>query len=254
MSSLDEQIALLRQQVADRDQRRAEFVGTVSHDLKTPLNAIVGFTSVLLADAARLEPEQARQLRLIYDSARSLLARINDLLEFHRIEAGRYQRQAVWLQPDELIAQLVAEHAERADEQGVKLVAEPGPTGVRIHSDANLIRRVLGELLDNAIRFGGPGQVRLAVEAPAGQTTLRLEVSDPGTGWRADRGEQLARALDPQASDLERSYQGLGLGLALAREAARLLGGTIELHAGPGQPTRFALVLTLEAQSIQTGA
>ncbi len=254
MTSLEEQIALLRQQVADRDQRRAEFVGTVSHDLKTPLNAIVGFTSVLLADAARLEPEQARQLRLIYDSARSLLARINDLLEFHRIEAGRFQRQAAWLQPDDLIAQLAAEHAERADEQGIQLIAEPGPEGLRIHSDANLIRRVLGELLDNAIRFGGPGQVHLRAEAPAGAEAVRFEVTDPGSGWRADRGEQLARALDPEVADLERSYEGLGLGLALAREAARLLGGAIELDASPGQSTRFALVLSLEPQSVRTNA
>lgn len=251
MNALEEKIAELHQQIASRDRRRAEFVGTVSHDLKTPLNAIVGFTSVLLADAARLDPEQVHQLRLVYESARSLLGRINDLLEFHRIEAGRIQPRPAWLQPAELVAQVAGRHAERCAQQQIELRVEPGSADLRIRSDAQLIQRVLDELVANAIRFGGPGVTRLQVRAPGDGPAVRLSVSDPGAGWSADKGEQIMRALDPKVAELERSYDGLGLGLALAREAARLLGGHLEVAAGAGRPTRLSLVLDLDPDDVR---
>lgn len=243
--------------IAERDRQRAEFVGTVSHDLKTPLNAIVGFTSVLLADADGLLPEQARQLRLVNDSARSLLARINGLLEFHRLQAGKVDLLADWFYPAELLLQVVEGRRPQAAGRGCELALEVTGGPVRVRADARLVRRVLEELLDNAIRFGGSGTIRLSLAAGSakdpGRGLVRFGVRDPGRDLGGPATEALRRAFDPGVDAFERSYRGLGLGLALAREAALALGGFVELAAGPDRDTCFCLVLELDDQDVQPG-
>jgi signal transduction histidine kinase len=246
----------IAERVAARDRQRAEFVGTVSHDLKTPLNAIVGFTSVLLADATGFAPEQKHQLQLVYDSARSLLERINALLEFYRLEGGRITAAPEWFMPAELLAALVETHREAAARAGVELASPPPGRGPqRLRADARLIRRALDELVDNAIRFGGAGPCRLdltAQPAAAGGLQVRFAVRNAATGVAADRRQALAVSLAPQPDPLARSYAGLGLGLALAREAARALGGFIALDEVEGR-ARFSLVLELADQDVGDG-
>jgi two-component system sensor histidine kinase/response regulator len=238
-----------------RDRRRAEFVGTVSHDLKTPLNAIVGFTSVLLADASGFGPEQTRQLRLVYDSARSLLKRINDLLEFHRLEAGKMAAESDWFYAAELVIQLVESHRDAAEQGGATLRPELTGGPARLRSDARLLRRILDELLSNGIRFGG-GEIRLSIsseQAPDDpeRSRVRFLVSDGGSGFSDERRAELSEALDPRIDDLDRSYAGLGLGLALAREAASLLGGWIELAPPGAQAGGVSLVIELPTTDLE---
>ncbi len=246
----------IAERVAARDRQRAEFAGTVSHDLKTPLNAIVGFTSVLLADATGFAPEQKHQLQLVYDSARSLLERIDALLEFHRLEGGRIDAAPEWLLPAELLAALAESHRRAAARAGVELVLPPPGRGPqRLRTDARLVRRILDELVDNAIRFGGAGPCRLdltAEAAAAGALQLRLAVHNAAAGVAAERRRELETSLAPQPDPLARSYAGLGLGLALAREAARALGGFIALDEVEGR-ARFSLLLELAERDVADG-
>jgi two-component system sensor histidine kinase/response regulator len=245
----------IERKVAARDRKRAEFVGTVSHDLKTPLNAIVGFTSVLLADATGFGPEQTRQLRLVYDSARSLLERINDLLEFHRLEAGKIEAGYDWFYVAELVIQMVESHREAAEQGGASLMPELTGGPARLRSDARLLRRILDEMVSNAIRFGG-GEIRLSISSEQAshapeRTLVRFLVSDGGSGFSGARHAELTEALDPRTDDLDRSYAGLGLGLALAREAAGLLGGWIELAPPGSQAGGVSLVIDLASADLE---
>ncbi len=256
MAISNEDLQKIEIAVADRDRQRAEFVGTISHDLKNPLNAIVGFTSVLLADSAGFGAEQVRQLRLVKDSARSMLGRIDALLEFHRIEAGKIEAKPDWFMPAEILIQLVESRRECARERGVELKLQMKDGLDRVLSDARLVRRVLDELLANAIRFSGGGEVVLSIDiAPpdpdAGRRLVRIGVTDAGPGLSDEHRDQLVRSLDPSRGKVERSYKGLGLGLALAREAARLLGGRVELASPPGEGAHFRLVLDLPRQDVK---
>jgi signal transduction histidine kinase len=235
-------------QVQQRDQKRAEFFATVSHDLKTPLNGIIGFSSLLLQDTPGLDSECLRQLNLIYDSARALLTRIDNLLDLYRIESGKIKANADWFIVSELIQQVIAPFEKKASDQGVKLEIILNGAPARLRADSNLLSRVLKQLLGNALKFTRQGSVRLSVESKPNlddRVRVRFAVSDTGIGVKPEEIARLSASLAPLVSPIDRSYQAIGLGLALAREAANLLGGALEVTSQANQGSTFALTLDL---------
>jgi signal transduction histidine kinase len=243
----------VEEQVRSRDRRKADFVATVSHDLKSPLNAVIGFTSVLLQDA-RGNAEQERQLQMVQASARQLLDRINDLLEFHRLEAGKVKVNPVWCSLRELCLQALEPWRAPAAAQGLILELSCTGTNGRVRSDPCLLLRVLKEFLSNAVRFSKKGVVVLGCCSEPGdqpeRIRLRLEVRDPGLGLSADSLAKLSAAFAPGGSILERCYDGLGLGLALCRESAALLGGIIHVTGAPGAGCTFSLLMEFPISEI----
>jgi signal transduction histidine kinase len=232
------------QQVRDRDQKRAEFFATVSHDLKTPLNGIIGFSSLLLQDTPGLDAECLRQLNLIYNSARALLERIDNLLDLYRMESGKIKANPDWYVVAELAQQAVALFAQKAADQGVQIEMNLESACGRLRIDAQLLSRVWKQLLSNALKFTRQGSIRFSVESETldgGRVRVRFVVADTGMGIRPDVIDRLSGSLAPVASPIDRSYQSLGLGLALAREAAHLLGGVLSIAS----PANHGCTVTL---------
>jgi len=191
-----------------------------------------------------LGAEKARQLDLVYKSAHRLLGRVDALTEFFRLQAGAIGSEADWFSPRQLIEETLARFRQDAGEKGVDLQIGPGPLPSRIRCPQKLVSRVLRELVYNAVRFTDSGAVRVEMRLEANRAAWR--VSDAGPGLGAGGLQQLAGALG-QAD----TYQGLGLGLALSRLAAGLLGGRIEVESLPGKGSAFTLVFEVPLDNLE---
>jgi signal transduction histidine kinase len=223
-------------------KRQAEFMINVSHELKTPLNAVIGFSSVLLQDK-QLDSEKVHQLQLIYKSARVLLERIDALCDFYRLQAGAFQSGSEWLQVDQLLRQSAEHFREAGEQKGLPVEVGAQTLPARIRVSQKLIDFVLRELISNAVKYTNSGSVTLdgSVEPDAqdGRCIVSISVADTGSGLGPEALENISAAL---SSD---SFAGLGLGLALSREAAAQLGGRIEVKNNPASGCTFVLVLNL---------
>lgn len=236
----------------ERDRRRADFAATVSHDLKTPLNAIVGFLSVLLQDAPHMRPEWVEYLGQVNASARRLLSRINDLLEFYRLEAGKIPPEPAWTNPGEILAQAADLAKEQIEHHGNQWLLES--PSARVLCDPRLLLRVAREFVANAAQATRDGVIRGAVsiqDAGRDGKRLVLSVEDSGDGLAAERLSVLARTLSTDPGSEQASWEGLGLGLALARMAALLLGGRIGIEARPDGGTRAILTFELPREHVE---
>ncbi|MBN2494746.1 MAG: HAMP domain-containing histidine kinase [Deltaproteobacteria bacterium] len=227
----------------DQAGQRAAFFANVGHDLKTPLNGIIGFASVLLADLAG-DPERVRQVRMIYTSAQKLLARIEAFLDYTRLEAGQLQLRPEWILPGDFLRQLAEPLRPEAEQSGMRIEVRSQQAPSRIRTDARLLGRVLGELLTNAVRYGQQGRIEASVRALP-QCVVGFELRDEGIGMAAEALGRLRESLSGTG------FEGLGLGLAIARQAAGALGGRVEVDSEPGRGCVFQLVLQLARGDIE---
>lgn len=228
----------------EKVQRRAKFMADVSHDMKTPLNAVIGFTSVLLQDREKLGAEKAHQLELVYKSAHRLLERVDALTEFFRLQAGVTGSQHDWFSPRQLIEETFDQFRDDARAKNLELRVGRDPMPSRLRTGSRLVSRVLRELVSNAVRFTSTGAVSVEMRSRGGRVSF--EVADTGAGMSAASLQRLSRALG--STD---TYEGLGLGLALSREAARQLGGSIRADSRPDRGSTFTLILELTEDNLE---
>ncbi|MGL4437618.1 MAG: PAS domain-containing protein [Giesbergeria sp.] len=238
------------------DRIKSAFLATMSHELRTPLNSIIGFTGIILQGlAGPLTPEQSKQLGMVRDSSRHLLALINDVLDISKIEAGELK---VSCEPFDLlrsVRKVLDIVRPLADKKQLQLQAElPEDVGF-MASDARRVEQVLLNLLSNAIKFTETGQVALRVScfdepAAAGAGALpmvRLDVSDTGMGIREEDMARLFMPFHQIDSALSRKHDGTGLGLAICRRLTELMGGRVEVSSSWGQGSTFSIVLPMQA-------
>jgi signal transduction histidine kinase len=225
---------------------KSEFVSTVSHELRTPMNGILGMASLL--SSTRLNREQADYCETITTSGGVLLQLINNLLDFSRMDAGRMQLDPTPTELRPLVEQLVAAASAGAGSRALELVgivAPEVPAEVRI--DALRLRQILGNLLDNAVKFTEKGEVVLEIGVrQAEPLVLAFSVTDTGIGIT---DEQKARIFEPfvQADgSTTRRYGGTGLGLSISSQLVAAMGGAVALDSTPGVGSRFSFELTLE--------
>jgi signal transduction histidine kinase len=228
----------------ENKKRRAKFMAVVSHDMKTPLNAVIGFTSVLLQDKQELGAEKARQLGMVYKSAHRLLDRVDALTEFFRLQAGVSGPEVDWFSPRQLIKETFDQFREEAKEKGIELRVGPNPIPSRIRSAPKLISRALRELVSNAVKFTKAGTVSVDVQIEDGRVAFR--VSDTGLGLSASSLQGLSQALGPADVD-----EGLGLGLALSREVALRLCGQIQVTSQSDKGSIFTLVVEVSKENLE---
>ena len=238
------------------DRIKSAFLATMSHELRTPLNSIIGFTGIILQGlAGPLTAEQSKQLGMVRDSSRHLLALINDVLDISKIEAGELK---VSREPFDLV------HSVRkvldivrplADKKHLQLRVEV-PQGLdRMLSDARRVEQVMLNLLSNAIKFTETGHVALRVscfDEPSAKdgdvrTMVRLDISDTGMGIREEDMARLFAPFHQIDSALSRKHDGTGLGLAICRRLADLMGGRVEVASTWGQGSTFTIVLPMQA-------
>jgi PAS domain S-box-containing protein len=219
---------------------KSAFLANMSHEIRTPLNAIIGFTELLSLDAT--EPAVLQRLEQVTHAARHLLVIINDILDLSKVEAGKLALDERPFSLGAMVrdtAGMVAAQAE-AKGLGVSVDLDGVPDG--LVGDPTRLSQALLNLLTNAVKFTAHGSIALRVrpvDAPAGELRLRFEVTDTGIGIEA---EALARVFQPfeQADKtMARRFGGTGLGLALTRRLARLMGGEVGATSHPGAGSTF---------------
>ena len=223
-----------RERARDREQR-AHFLSCMSHEMRTPLNAVVGYTSMLLQGmAGPVSSDQARMLARVDENGRRLLSLVNDVLDIARIEADRMP-----VTPTEIhLAELVSE-VPLAAESGLHVFAETDAGAPSLFNDRQKIKQILLTLLVNALKFTPAGTVRVGSAFDPLRRRFTLEVEDTGVGIPIE--DQPSLFADFGLPGQARSGAGAGLGLPIARRLAHLMGGSITLVSAPGRGSTFTL-------------
>ena len=240
-----------RTQAEAASRHKSDFIANMSHELRTPLNAIIGLSDMLLEDADNPDSNEYREsLPRIGAAARHLLSLINEILDLSRIEAGRMAIEISSFRPAELAEESLATVAPMARLKGLKLaIAYPADLPA-MESDPRRVRQILINLLGNAVKFTDVGEVRFDL-AVAGET-LRFSVSDTGPGIASEDIGRLFQDFTQLDASSTRKFGGSGLGLALSRRLARLIGGDVTLASKVGEGSTFVLELPLALSQAAT--
>jgi PAS domain S-box-containing protein len=227
-------------------ETRARFLANISHEIRTPINGIMGMTDLVLDSA--LSPQQRERLQHARISADALLAIVNDLLDLSKIDAGAVSVERTEFDLHALLVAVSHVVAPRAGSKGLRFTLAIDPdVPERILGDAVRLRQVLTNLLGNAVKFterGGFGlHARLATSTAS--PTLRLEVEDSGLGIDEAEQQRIFEPFTQVDESSTRRHGGTGLGLSISRELATLMGGTITLSSGRGKGSCFVLELPL---------
>jgi len=229
------------------NKSKSEFLSTMSHELRTPLNAVIGLSESLLEEGAPFAVDRTkRYLGIIHQGGRQLLAKINDIIDLARIEAGRTKPNFVLLELGSLCSSVVEVAQREAQAKSVVLIVDRPDHPVRLAADEKLLRQLLHNLVGNAVKFT-PANHRVTVAVSAQpEGGAEITVTDTGIGIPADKVSHLFQPFSQCDGSLSRHYAGTGLGLALVDRIARLHGATVSVRSVPGQGSTFTLEMSAE--------
>ncbi|TDX01203.1 ATP-binding protein [Dinghuibacter silviterrae] len=220
---------------------KSEFLSSMSHEIRTPLNSVIGMTHLLLMNETR--SDQKEQLEVLLFSANNLLSIVNDILDYHKIEAGKIEFESVPIRLPELASNIVAGFASFAREKNIALHldVDPGITET-VTGDPTRLCQVINNLVHNAIKFTNQGSVWLRLKAEgreAGSLRVLFSVEDTGIGISPDKQRQVFDEFAQADSSTSRSYGGTGLGLTISQKLLRLRGSELHLRSAVGKGSTF---------------
>jgi signal transduction histidine kinase/CheY-like chemotaxis protein/ligand-binding sensor domain-containing protein len=233
------QLVAAKQAAEAASQSKSDFLARASHEIRNPLNAILGMSRMAL-DASSAE-ERRTYLETVWNAARSLLHVLNEILDISKIEAGRLTLDEVDFDLRACVTECVRLMEVRALEKGVELRCRlPEGLPAYVRGDDQRLRQALLNLIGNALKFTARGFVELAVQPDDG--LLRFTVTDTGIGVAADKQARIFLPFEQADGSTTRHYGGTGLGLAITAELARLMGGRVWMESPWRDPTSGAEV------------
>lgn len=219
------------------------FVATVSHEMRTPINAIYGLTEQMLQN--RNSDEMNADLKVVHKSAEHLIALVNDTLDFSRIESQKLKIEQIDFLPDEIINEVYTLHQNSALKKGIKLIfTNNASKEMVLRGDPIRLKQILINLITNAIKFTNQGQITLTVSGkePSKQNyLLHIEVQDTGVGISKENQERIFEEFVQLDTDITQKQRGAGLGLAIVKKLVVLQDGKIEVDSTLGKGTRFTV-------------
>ncbi|MGF1528346.1 MAG: ATP-binding protein, partial [Candidatus Competibacterales bacterium] len=234
----EEALRRARHQAEEANRAKSRFLAAMSHDIRTPLNVILNANELLLETA--LDEEQRAFGRAVGEAGTTLMALVNDVLEFSKIEAGQLSLNLSTFEPRALAGGVMGLFTGAAEAKGLQFVCRCGPALPAVRSDPDRLRQVLVNLVGNAVKFTEAGHIELQVTlAPgAGGTQLGFAVADTGIGIPAERCAKVFGEFT-QHHDGPHRRGGTGLGLAICQRVVKGLGGEIGVESREGEGSRF---------------
>lgn len=246
---VEAEVERARELAEQASRAKSEFLANMSHEVRTPLNALMGLTRLLMESP--LNDEQKNWLELMDSSAHALLAMLNDVLDLSRIEAGKMTVESVVFDLHEVLREVGALYAQQSHAKPLSFELELAPgLPQQMQGDPGRLRQVLGNLLSNALKFTPRGgSIRVSAQAltatGGAQRLLRLRVQDSGVGISPKQQTTIFDAFTQADASTARRFGGSGLGLAICSRLVKLMGGGIELKSELGQGSTFTVTVPM---------
>ncbi len=249
LAQANTQLELAYSEAEKANQAKREFLANMSHEIRTPMNAIIGITSLL--DSASISPEKQREfIKTMRNSAESMLALINDLLDIAKIESETITLDSITFDLKALTQEVISILAINAKEKSIALNFVYAP-GMHTHyiGDPKRVRQILMNTISNAIKFTEQGSVNVAISSKLSEVTTEenicISITDTGIGIPLEHQEEIFNKFMQSDSSITRKYGGTGLGLAITRALVELMDGMITLFSELGKGSVFTLYLPL---------
>ncbi|MEM8781123.1 MAG: ATP-binding protein [Cyanobacteria bacterium P01_G01_bin.49] len=240
------QIAFKNQELQKSSQLKSQFLATISHELRTPMNAIMWFSQMLLNQYPDpLTEPQMDMMQRIYNNGKHLLHMINEVLDFSKIEAGKFNLSLSKFDLTNLVNLTIDELKSLAESKGIDLKITSNITNPIIINDKNCLRRILINLVSNAIKFTDEGKVEITIEEMTTQQ-LTIIVKDTGIGIADEEIPYIFEAFRQGDRNLTRKHTGTGLGLAITESLSKMIQGNIEVASQLGKGSQFTLTIPRE--------